>query len=37
MWNEKFELPDKLHSVLDIQNYCEYISKNMEKRLIILQ
>ena len=26
-WNEKFELPDGLHSVLDIQDYFEYILK----------
>ena len=36
-WNEEFELPDELYSISDIQNYCEYILKNMEKRLLILQ
>ena len=24
-WNDKFELPDRSHSVSDIQNYFEYI------------
>ena len=36
-WNNKFELPDGSYSVSDIQDYFEYILKNMEKRLIILQ
>ena len=31
MWNEKIELPDGLHSISDIQDYFEYILKNMEK------
>ena len=35
-WNEEFELPDKSYSVSDIQDYFEYIFKNMEQRLIIL-
>ena len=26
-WNDKFELPDGLHSVSDIQDYFEYILK----------
>ena len=26
-WNDKFELPDGSHSVLDIQDYFEYILK----------
>ena len=30
-WNDKFELPDGLHSVSDIQDYFEYILKSMEK------
>ena len=34
-WNEEFELPDGSYSVSDIQDYFEYILKNMEKRLII--
>ena len=34
MWKEKFELPDGLYSVSDIQEYFEYILKNMEKILI---
>ena len=35
-WNYKFELPDGLYSVSDIQDYFEYISqkKHMEKILI---
>ena len=33
-WNDKFELPDGLYSVSDIQDYFEYILKNMEKILI---
>ena len=36
-WNEEFELTDGSYSVSNIQDYFEYISKNMEKRLIILQ
>ena len=36
-WNEEFELPDGSYSVSDIQEYFEYILKNMETRLIILQ
>ena len=36
MWNEEFELPDGSYSVLDIQDYFEYL-KEMGKRLIILQ
>ena len=30
-WNDKFELPDGLYSVSDIQYYFQYILKNMEK------
>ena len=33
-WNDKFELPDGSYSVSDIQDYFEYILKNMEKILI---
>ena len=36
-WNEEFELPDGSYSVSDIQEYFEYILKNIEKRLITLQ
>ena len=36
-WNEEFELPDGSYSVSDIQDYFEYILKNMEKRLTIFQ
>ena len=35
--NDKFELPDGLNSVSDIQNYFEYILKYMEKIMIIHQ
>ena len=34
MWNDEFELPDGSYSVSDIQDYFEYILKNMEKILI---
>ena len=33
----KFDLSDGSDSVSDFQNYYEYILKNMEKRLVILQ
>ena len=33
-WNDKFELLDGSYSVSDIQDYFEYIFKNMEKILI---
>ena len=36
-WNEKFELPDGSYSVSAIQDYFDYIIKNMKKGLIILQ
>ena len=36
-WNDKFELPDEFYSVSDIQDYFEYILKNMEKILITRQ
>ena len=35
--NKKFELRDVSYSVSDIQDYFEYVFKNLEKRLIILQ
>ena len=35
--NEEFELPDGSYSISDIQDYFEYILKNMEKRQLILQ
>ena len=34
MWNDKFELPDGSYYVSDIQDYFEYILKNMEERLM---
>ena len=36
-WNDKFELPDELYSVSDIQDYFEHIFKNMGKTPIIHQ
>ena len=36
-WNDKFELPDGLYSVSDIQDYFKYILKSMEKTSIIHQ
>ena len=33
-WNDEFELPNRSHSVSDIQDYFEHILKNMEKILI---
>ena len=36
-WNEQFELPAESYFVLNIQNYFEYILKNMKQLLIILQ
>ena len=35
--NEEFELPDGSYFVSDIQDYFEYILKNMKQLLIILQ
>ena len=36
-WNEEFELPDGSYFVSDIQDYFEYILKNMKQLLVILQ
>ena len=36
-WNETSDLHDGSHAVSGIQNYFEYILKNMEKRVVILQ
>ena len=36
-WNEECELPDGSYSVSDIQDYFQYILKNMRQLLIILQ
>ena len=30
MWNEKFELPNESNSILDIQDYFQYIIKKHE-------
>ena len=37
MWNEKFESTDGWYSVSAFQDFFEYIFRNMEKRLLILQ
>ena len=29
-WNDEFNLPDGSYSISDIQDYCEYIIKNMK-------
>ena len=34
IWNDEFKLPDGSYSISDIQDYFEYILKNMEKILI---
>ena len=34
-WNEKFEQPDELYFASDIQDYSEYILKNMRHLLIL--
>ena len=36
-WTEEWVVPDGSYSVSDIQDYFEYILKNMEKKLIIFQ
>ena len=36
-WNDKVELPDGPYSVSDIEDYFDYILKNIRKRLIIHQ
>ena len=36
-WNGKNEFRDGSYSVSDVQDYLEYIFKNLEKRLITLQ
>ena len=33
-WNEEFELPDRLYSISDIQDYFEFIFKSMGRQLI---
>ena len=33
-WNDEFEIPDGSYSISDIQDYFEYILKNIEKILI---
>ena len=35
--NDEFELPDGLYLLSDIQDYFEYIGKNMAKILLIHQ
>ena len=36
-WIEEYELPDRSYSVSDIEDYAEYILKNMRQLLIILR
>ena len=36
-WNEEFEWPDGSYFISDIQDYFEYILKNMKELLIVLQ
>ena len=36
-WNEEFELPDGSYSILEIQDFCEYIFKKLGERLLIFQ
>ena len=36
-WNEEFKLPDRSYSISDIQEYFEYILKNIKQLLIILK
>ena len=36
-WSEQFELSDASYSASDIQDYFEYVLKNMKQLLIILQ
>ena len=36
-WNDDIELPDESYLVSDIQDYFEYIHKNIMEILIILQ
>ena len=36
-WDKVFELPDGSYSISDIQDYLEYIVKNIEKSQLILQ
>ena len=33
-WNEEFELLDESYSILDIQDYFEYILKKHEKKTV---
>ena len=35
-WHEEFELTDELYFVSNIQKYFEHMSKNMDKRLMII-
>ena len=36
-WSDEFELPDGPYSISDIQDYSEYILKNIVKLLMTLQ
>ena len=35
-WNDEFDLPEGSYSVSDIQDYFEYVIKNMKQQKIIL-
>ena len=35
-WHDEFELPDSSSSVSDIQDYIDYVLKNMKHCLLIL-
>ena len=35
-WNEEYDFPDESYSISDIQDYFNYILKNMERKLLIL-
>ena len=37
IWNDEFEFPDGFYSVSDIQDYIEYIIKNMKHYQLIVQ
>ena len=33
-WNEEFELPDGSYSILEIQDFCEYIFKKLGEKAV---
>ena len=36
-WSDEFQLPDRLYLISDIQDYFQYVLKNMVKLLMIHQ